>query len=678
MPEVQKLKKYSMVLTGIIIATTLAAADSWAQQTASGTKSNATPPPVTAIQQRERDTVPPYYDYPYGSETNSVRTLSVEQAVTLALENAASLRVAQFDELSAAQDVKQARSEMMPQFSLPLTYWGTTPSTVRAPEEPLIASFVAASAINESIGSLSATGTIDVSGKLRASLRRARALLVAAHAGTMAARRSLALETIDAYYGLVLVRQKRRLADETLALATSFVAVTEDQLKLGLAAESDVLRARSAAHSRRDELIQAQLIESVMMNQLRVLTGIDYKTHIAVVRLTENVPRTSDFLSYHEDLVLTRPELTQLDAQRRAAFEEASAAKRELRPQLTYALNGGFDAANFKPLGRYSGGAAIVTLNIPIFNFGASKSRETQALLRARSLEAQREVAVRGLKQEFYAARSGALSALDRIKESDQAAVAAQENLRLVYAGYRSQKATLLEVIDAQSNFSSTRNEYYQAIADYHSARARLEVDPTMMFGRTTVPSMPEPPPVACALTRDQAPEIGGLRLGMTEGQVRTLISSVTISSANEDGVSRAAVKSSALNQLSTSSFFAGVESVDLEFVDGKLSFIRVAYPATNKWGSKDEFLSSLAPKFQLHGQWQPFYDWKTKDARDAQDLRDLAIECEGFRLSVGIGIEGLGGDQTPHYELDDMVAARLVKERQTERTRREEQKPKP
>lgn len=674
------MKKYSLVLTGIIIATTLATADSWAQQPASGTRSIAIPQPnsTSAVQQRERDTVPPYYDYPYGSETNSIRTLSVEQAVTLALENAATLRVAQFEELSAAQDVKQAHAEMLPQFSLPLTYWGTTPSTVRAPEEPLIASFVAASAINESIGSLAATGTIDVSGKLRASLRRARALLVAAHAGTLAARRSLALETIDAYYGLVLTRQKRRLADETLAVAASFVAVTEEQFKLGLAVESDVLRARSAAHSRRDELIQAQLVESVTMNQLRVLTGIDYKTHIAVVRLTENVPKTSDFLTYHEDVVLNRPELTQLDAQRRAAFEEASAARRELRPQVTYALNGGFDAANFKPLGRYSGGAAIVTLNIPIFNFGASKSRETQALLRARSLEAQREVAVRGLKQEFYAARSGALSALDRIKESDQAAVAAQENLRLVYAGYRAQKATLLEVIDAQSNFSSTRNEYYQAIADYHSARARLEVDPTMMFGRATVPSTPEAQPVACVLTRDQAPDIGGLRLGMTVAQVKTLISSVSISPANEDGVSQAEVKSSAINQMTTASFFAGAESLNLEFVDGKLSFIRVAYPTTNKWGSKDEFLSTLAPKFQLRGQWQPFYDWKIKNARDAHDLRDLAIECEDFRLSVGIGIEGLGGDQTPHYELDDMVAARLVKEREAERTRREQQKPKP
>ena len=250
--------------------------------------------------------------------------------------------------------------------------------------------------------------------------------------------------------------------------------------------------------------------------------------------------------------------------------------------------------------------------------------------------------------------------------------------MRLVYAGYREQKSTLLEVIDAQANFSATRNEYYQAIADYHLARARLEVDPTAMFGRATSPSAPETKPATCARTRDQAPDIGGLRLGMTEAQVKTLVSSVSISAANEDGLSRAEVKSSAINQMSTSSFFEGVEGIDLEFVDGRLSFIRVAYPTTNKWSSKDEFVSALAPKFQLSGQWQPFYDWQIKEARDAQDLRDLAIECEGFRLSAGIGIEGLGGDQTPHYELDDMLASRLVKQRKAERSRRQEQKPKP
>src|SRR6185295_14115162 len=134
---------------------------------------------------------------------------------------------------------------------------------------------------------------------------------------------------------------------------------------------------------------------------------------------------------------MLRPELAQLDAQKRSALADARVARRELWPQLSYTLNGGFDAANFKPLGRYSGGSAIVTLNVPIFNFGASKSRATQAELRARSLDAQRATEVLQLKQEFYAAHAGALSAFDRTAFAAGAAVAAQKNMDLTFERYR-------------------------------------------------------------------------------------------------------------------------------------------------------------------------------------------------------------------------------------------------
>jgi len=620
---------------------------------------------------------PPYYDYPYGSATTKNLTLSVEQAVTLALDYAASFRQAQFDEQSASEDVKQARAGLLPQFNMPLTYWGTTPSMVRQPGDPLIASYVAASAINESVGGLTVSGTIDVAGKLRAELQRSRALLAAAHAGTIAARRSLVLTTIDAYYGLALARQRRRLADEALAMAEGFLSSLEEQQKLGATEETDVLRARSAARSRRDELAQAQLAESIAMSQLRVLTGLDYATHITVTRLAADPPQLMDLLGYQENTVMLRPELAQIDAQKRAALADARVARRELWPQLSYTLNGGFDAANFKPLGRYSGGSAIITLNIPIFNFGASKSRATQAELRARSLDIQRDNQLSQLKQEFYAARAGALSAIDRTGFATQAAFAAQQNLSLTFERYRSGKANLLEVIDAEANYSATRLQYYQAIVDYHSARARLELDPTQMLGKPATPGI-QPgirAPTVCGLGREQAPKIDRFYLGMTEHEIKQIVPNLSISTVNEFGVSNAELKAADIGNLAgPGSFFEGLESISFKFTDGRLSYIRVAYPVTSKWASKDEFLSVMAVKFSVREEWKPFYDWRNKEIRDAEDLRDMAIECEGFRLAAGLGIEGVGGEQTPHYDLDDVKAAQIVKQREDQRRLREEQ----
>ncbi len=127
--------------------------------------------------------------------------------------------------------------------------------------------------------------------------------------------------------------------------------------------------------------------------------------------------------------------------------------------------------------------------------------------------------------------------------------------------------------------------------------------------------------------------------------------------------------------QAPAGSAFEGANNITVEFMDGRLVYIRVSYPSTNQWDNKDEFVASIAERLKVKGRWKPFYDWEDKTIRDSEDLRDMALECEGFRLSAGIGIEGLGGgggDQTPHLELEDIAAARAIKARRDEKAARE------
>ncbi len=609
---------------------------------------------------------PPYYDYPYGSETTTSRTLTVDEAVTLALANASLYQQSLLDERSAREDVRQARTAFLPQFTVPLGYIGTTPSQVRAPGEPLTFGFVSASAINETSAFMNATGPIDLSGRLRASLRRSRALLSAAHAGVAVARRELVLATVDAYYGLVLARQKRRLADETLALAEGFANLAERHRLRGEGEEADAYRARSGAAARRDELEQARLAEAAALNLLRVLTGVDFVTHVGVKRLTSDVPTRADFLGYTAEMIRARPELAQLDAQQQSAREEQRIARSELRPELTYGLNAGFDAANVGRLRQYSGGAAIISLNIPVWNFGASKSRATQARLRARALELQRESTLQQLRQDFYTQRAAALAALARIKTAETAANTGQTNLNLIFIRYRQNKAAISDIIDSQANYAATRLAYYQAIADYHTARVRLETDPA----QTSAPPAPgravAGPEPACALNVAQAPTLGKLRLGMDAAEVAAVFPLLALEHPDALGVARAVLRRPELaGQLAALPLAADVAALNLEFTDARLMRISVNYQPTNKWESKDEFLSVVAAQLNTTGRWRAFYDWQDKNIRDQQDLRDLALECAGFRLSVGIGIEGIGADQTPHVTLEDTAAARTLRQRE-------------
>ncbi|HEX8176563.1 MAG TPA: TolC family protein [Pyrinomonadaceae bacterium] len=635
-------------------------------------------PPVAPPRPRPSNVPPPYYDYPFGGATDKYQVMTVDDAVTLALQNASLYQQAYLEEQIAREDVRQARAAFFPQISLPLTYTGTTPSMVRFPEEPPTFSFVSASAINETTALVNVSGTIDLTGRLRAALQRSRALLEAASAGTKVARRELVLSTVDAYYALALTRQRRRLADETLALAEGFVSVAESLKERGEGEEADVFRARTAAASQRDALEQARAAELAAMNLLRNLTGIDFSTQVLTGHLTDGVPTASDFNSYTEEIIRSRPELAQIDAQAKAARAEARAARRELLPELTYSLNGGFDAGDFRPVGRYAGGSAIISLNIPVFNFGASRSRERQARLRSEQLDIQRELLVRQLRQEFYINRANALGAIERIRELRQAAETAQRNMTTIFMRYRMRKATILDVVDAQSSFAETRSAYYQAIVDYHTSRVRLEEDPARslgaMAGAQPAGTARNTPVVTCPLTIEQAPNIGGLRLGMSYAQASMIFPSLKLSPPDRVGVSNAVLNR---NDITRNQFFEGAQAILLQFMEDRLYFIHVGYPVTNRWNSKDEFLSAIAQKLNISGEWKPFYNWQDKNVRDLADLRSMGIECAGFRLSAGIGIEALGGDQFPRFELEDMSTSRRVRERADELRRKESEEEK-
>jgi outer membrane protein len=622
-------------------------------------------PPIPTPVPRQANVPSPYFDYPFASPTDKYQVLTVTDVITLALSNASLYQQAFLEEQIAREDVRQARAAFLPQLSLPLTYTGTTPSRLRLPDEPPTFSFVSASAINETTALMNVSGTIDIAGRLRAALSRSRALLEAANAGTRVARRELVLATIDAYYALVLTRQRRRLTDETLALAEGFVAVAEGLRARGEGEEADVFRARSAAATQRDQLEQARSAEFAAMNLLRALTGIDFSTQIITAHLTDNIPSASDFNDYTEDIIGRRPELAQLEAQAKAARAEARAARRELLPDLTYSLNGGFDAGDFRPVGRYAGGSAIVSLNIPVFNFGASRSRERQARRRSEQLDIRRELLTRQLRQEFYINRANALGAIGRIRDMRVASEAAQQNMTGIFMRYRMKKATILDVIDAQSSFAETRSAYYQAIVDYHTSRARLEEDPGRSLPAaavtTSASTTARPTSALCPLTIAQAPSVGGLRLGMSVNEATALFPALRLSPPDRVGVSNAILNR---RDLSGNQFFEGAQTLLLQFTEGRLYFIHVGYPVTNSWNSNDQFVSTVAQKLNISGDWKPFYNWQDKNVRDASDLRSVGIECTGFRLSAGIGIEGLGGDQFPRFELEDMNTSRAVRQR--------------
>jgi len=402
--------------------------------------------------------------------------LSLDEALRLANTQASSFQTALLNERIAEEDLRQARAAFLPKVSTPLSYIYTSPAHGLPSGEPRGPSFISSDGIGVYDAFVNVSGDFDIAGRLRATLAKNRALLAAAHAGADVARRELNQAVIEAYYGLALANAQFRSAESTLAAAEEFERITSLLLSGGEVAAVDLTRAQLQTLSRRDELERARAAEAVAAGSLRVFVGYDFSRSISTTDLTLALPVDSEYRQFKAEDVSRRPEFIQLEQQLRAAQQDIRIAHADRLPSLGYSVNGGFDTDSLTQprLKQHSGVSAAISFSLPVFDWGASRSRERQARLRVEVAENERTLALRGFTQQFYAAQAQAANAAARIGLAREGVLKAQDNITASVARYRAGEAQIVEVTDAQTTLVEQRSALYQAIFDYQTALGRL------------------------------------------------------------------------------------------------------------------------------------------------------------------------------------------------------------
>ena len=207
-----------------------------------------------------------------------------------------------------------------------------------------------------------------------------------------------------------------------------------------------------------------------------MLVGYSSTQAITTTDLSTLIPTDGDVERFTADMIERRPELAQFEAERRAARHNISIARADRLPQLSYTLNGGFDTDSVKPprLKEHTGFSGALHVVVPVFDWGATRSRERQARARLQIAENERAQALRTFAQQFNSARTQALSAAARIRIAARGVALAQSNLDASVARYRAGEAQIIEVTDAQTTLAAQRLAFFQALFDYQIALARL------------------------------------------------------------------------------------------------------------------------------------------------------------------------------------------------------------
>ncbi|HMC21676.1 MAG TPA: TolC family protein, partial [Thermoanaerobaculia bacterium] len=117
---------------------------------------------------------------------------------------------------------------------------------------------------------------------------------------------------------------------------------------------------------------------------------------------------------------------------------------------------------------------ATANVDVPIFDWGSSRSRQRQAELRARGAELQRQLTIRDLYLQFATARQEAITAAERVDNARRAVADAERNVMISISRYRAGEAPITEATEAQTTLATQRATLQQALFDYQVARARL------------------------------------------------------------------------------------------------------------------------------------------------------------------------------------------------------------
>jgi outer membrane protein TolC len=397
--------------------------------------------------------------------------LSLSAVLSTALQQVSALQQSQIDEAIAAEDLRQVEAAVLPRARSASTISYNSPA--RRPFGSNTPSFIAQNAIHEYQELVGVTG--DLNFGVVAAIRRSRALLDAARAGTEIARRALVRGVGEAYYGAALATSKRSAAEQNLSAAEEFERITDLNYRAGEVPEVDTIRARLQTAARRDDLAQARQAEAIANASLGTLLGYGVTRVPSIEALPQSVDvREVDSITAVG--VTRRPEFAQLEAQVRAARADVSVARADRLPRLTYSVDEGFDSNTLAAaeLRQFRGLLATANLDVPIFDWGATRSRQRQAEFRARSAELQRQLTIRELYLQFATARQEAVTAAERIDNAGRAAADAERNVTVSVARYRAGEAPILEATDAQTMLATQRLALQQALYDYQIARGHL------------------------------------------------------------------------------------------------------------------------------------------------------------------------------------------------------------
>jgi len=413
-------------------------------------------------------------------------SLSLRDAVRVALHNNSSLAASSAAVDAAAARIDQARGGRLPKVDYSESWIaGNNPvyvfSSLLTQHQFTVENFNIETlnrpeALNNFQSVISVDQPIYDAGQTKTALRFANL----ARDVTLEDRRRAEMQVIAgvlrAYYGTALAAESLKTADQAVRSAEADLKRAQDVLAAGMSTNADVLSIRVHLAAVQEQRIQRTADLDVAHAALNDVLGapLDTRHTLTTPLAALDLPdMTLDDLERQAST--TRPEASQTRLASALARVQADAARSAYLPQVTF--HGAWELDRQRFVNR--GGANWLTsigVRWNLFNGNADKARVREsgyAINRARADEQRVASAVRLEVRRAWASLS---AARQRIEVAKAAAAEAEESLRITQNRYQAGMSTVTDLLRNETAVLESRTRYLSAIHDQRIAAAALQL----------------------------------------------------------------------------------------------------------------------------------------------------------------------------------------------------------
>ncbi|MEP0862563.1 MAG: TolC family protein [Ignavibacterium sp.] len=412
---------------------------------------------------------------------NKNLTLTMDEAINLALEKNSELKIAKMEVEKSEQKLREARSGLFPKLDLSGQYqrYINKPVIFLPPGSPFGPtleigsdnSYTAAAQLSLPLFAL----------PLYEGIGLASDALAIAEQNYLSVKNKIVGDVKKSFLAVILTRETKDVMQQSLKNAEDNFENIKRLNAAGTLSDYDVLRAEVQVENLKPVVLQMENNYKLSLEALKVTIGLDANQNIDIVGDMDfdesyKLPTEQEVI---EELLQNNPQLAILEKQVQLNDRNVSLEQAAYFPSLAGFGNYQYQTqANDFKFSDYRWVKTFVLglqLQVPIFNGFKTQSRVSQAEIGLNQAIEQKRNLTEAIKTQALSVLYRVQQALIRIQGQNKTVRTAQEGYEIAKRRLENNVGTQLEVNDAELALRQAKLNRLQAIYDFKVAEADLE-----------------------------------------------------------------------------------------------------------------------------------------------------------------------------------------------------------